>query len=212
MRWERLFQDLEDQLERETDAELEDLTRDEERRRLSRLTMRDWLQDLVVSSTDINASTASPLRDVHGSVLVDLRNGALECRVLRVGSDWILVQIKTPHVKAGTALIPLGSIRSFEPLPSNANPEPQTRTAPRASSSSGLTSEIGIAFVLRDLCRRRRQVSLWIDSDEITGTIERVGKDHVTVSRDVVPRSTSPEKARRLVTAAFHFIDVIVLA
>jgi len=211
MRWERLFQDLEDQLDRETDAELEDIARDEERRRLSRLTMRDRLRELIYvaagnSDADITNGANRPV-----TALVGLRYAAIGVSVLRVGGDWILVQISTPQLKSGTALIPIAAVRYVEPVLVESGIESREQGTSVAKQGSGLTTDIGLAFVLRDLSRRRRQVTVWMGEDEVSGTIDRVGKDHVDISRNSTSRTYSSEQGRRLVTVACRFIDVICL-
>lgn len=211
MRWERLFQDLEDQLDRETDAELEDIARDEERRRLSRLMMRDRFKEFIyvvagTSDADVTNGANRPV-----TALVGLRYAAIAASVLRVGGDWILVQISTPQLKAGTALIPIAAVRYVEPVLVESGLESREQGTYAAKQASGLTTDIGLAFVLRDLSRRRRQVTVWMGEDEVSGTIDRVGKDHVDISRNATSRTHSSEQGRRLVTVACRYIDVICL-
>ncbi len=209
MRWERLFQDLEDQLERETDAELEDLARDEERLRIARLTLADRLHALLSGPSSLH------------EVTVALSLTTLVCRIVRVGRDWALVQITSPGTRRGTALLPTGAMRS---LTCNAvgprlrdrehsvlSRTDSGRTSSPAVADAGVSSGIGIAFVLRDLCRRRRQVTLVSHDREWTGTIERVGKDHLDLAVHPLDQPRTSDAVTTVSVIALAHIELIVL-
>ncbi len=194
MRWERLFQDLEGQLEYETDAELEDLARDEERLRVARLTLADRVRNL---SAD---------KDVTVTVRLGVGRHTLECVIVRVGRDWALVRILSPLALRGEALVPLGAISRFE-FESTQNA--QRSLAPRASRALGLANDIGLPFVLRDLCRRRRHVTLVTHSEDVSGTIERVGRDHVDVAVHLPHHSRATNRDGAVTTVPFdHLLRV----
>ena len=134
MRWERLFQDLEDQLDYETDAEIEDRARDEERLRVARLSLSDRLRGL-------SAERTSP-------VAVGLGVGVynLECTISRVGRDWVLVRILSPVALRCEALVPLGAISRLD---FTSVADVQRSLALTTSGSVGLANDIGLPFVLR---------------------------------------------------------------
>ncbi len=173
MRWERLFQDLEDQLDRETDSELQDIARDEERLRIARLALADRLRSLSTSFAKLPTDAR----------VLSLRTGLCElsCRVTRVGRDWMLAEIVSPLAMSGSALIPLAAIESLRVLDAEAVTT-SLGNAADVVASTRLTNDIGIAFVLRDLARRRRHVTIVRGDVDVSGTIERVGRDHVDIA------------------------------
>lgn len=175
MRWQRLFQDLEDQLERETDAELEDIARDEERLRIARLSLAQRLRSLVSRSDSARSDERTPR-------LLSLRIGDkdVECSVSRVGRDWMLIEIASPSIFAGSALVPLAAINSIR-LTGVAS-DPRTLGLLDGEAPTTLSHDIGLAFVLRDLARRRRHVRVVSNSLELVGLIDRVGRDHIDVA------------------------------
>jgi len=170
MRWERLFQDLEDQLQRETDAELEDIARDEERLRIARLPLIERVREFL------SEPGSSP------SVLMSVSQAVLECTVIRCGRDWMLVQVQQPLAHSGTVLIPVTALRSVRIDTRTVSEASRPRRNGTTGKTRQLSPEIAFTFVLRDLCRRRRHVTVTGDDGETSGTIERVGKDHVDIA------------------------------
>jgi hypothetical protein len=90
-----------------------------------------------------------------------------------VGRDWIsgdligsAAQVVLP-LQAVAALLPTaGQLeRSLEPV-----------------SLGTVTDRIGLAFVLRDLARRRRTLQLTTAGGVLAGTIDRVGRDHLDLA------------------------------
>ena len=49
-------------------------------------------------------------------------------------------------------------------------------------SAARLVDRIGLPFVLRDLCRRRKSIELHTHTGLLTGTIDRVGRDHIDMA------------------------------
>jgi hypothetical protein len=45
-----------------------------------------------------------------------------------------------------------------------------------------VSGRLGLPFVLRDLCRRRRQVEITTPDGPLVGTIDRVGRDHLDLA------------------------------
>jgi len=158
MRWDKLFDDLESQLERELTAEELDLGAEEERLRLSRLTMRERLD-------------AAP-----GAVLaLTLVDGTrLAARVVTVGRDWLSADVVDDSTARRQAIIPIAAIASVV-VPREIV---AASLAVRQEPHPALTARLGLAFVLRDLCRRRRAVGLSVSGATLHGTIDRVGRDH----------------------------------
>jgi hypothetical protein len=166
MRWDHLFDDLAGQLEHELQNEEVDLQIEEERLRLGRLTLRDRLAVLKASADPANAR-----------LRVRLRTGEVHhVRLVTVGRDWIAGDLDGAPAQT-QAIVPLAAIDSVQ------------LTALQAVNSldplvvtSELAARLGVAFLLRDLCRRRSIVTLVTVGCSATGTIDRVGRDHVDLA------------------------------
>ncbi|WP_456285828.1 hypothetical protein M1D46_13760 [Microbacterium sp. JZ70] len=166
MRWDRFFEDLEDQLAAEWEAERAALDSEAERLRVSRLALRERLVAFAQSA-------AAPLS-------IELRDGSsLEASVTSVGADWMAVRPLRAHGAVESAvLVPLPAIRSIgaaqgELLRSARPTEPESRLAQRVT----------FGFALRDLARRRAAVAIGVVSGRaLSGTIDRVGADHLDLA------------------------------
>ncbi|MFN8077223.1 MAG: hypothetical protein U0Q15_17630 [Kineosporiaceae bacterium] len=169
MRWEDLFDDLEAQLaaqRREGDeAELADVIR-AERGRL------EW---------------ADRLRAQPDQVAVMVEGGRLVGRVVDGGPDWVLLRdgrrvpggAADPYESWGTGpgegapgsrdvVVPLGAVIAVSGLRAGAAP------------LQGVARRLGLAAVLRGLCRDRVAVRLGLrDGAQLVGTPASVGADHV---------------------------------
>lgn len=191
MRWDNLFDDLASQLEREMSADEVDVGVEEERMRLSRLTVRDRLVALLAGDP------------AHRSVSLVLRPDE-RVRVVpeTVGRDWMSAELVDDGSRPRNCIIPLASIvgvaleehhiaQSLQPPPS-------------ASSVPALTDRLSLAFVLRDLGRRRAAVDVTLSAGTIHGTIDRVGRDHfdLAVHDRGEPRRNSAVRMYRLVPFA----------
>jgi hypothetical protein len=54
--------------------------------------------------------------------------------------------------------------------------------AAEPESAARLVDRIGLPFVLRDLCRRRKSLQIQTALGVVTGTIDRVGRDHLDLA------------------------------
>ncbi len=161
MRWDSLFDDLESQLERERTAEELDLEAEEERLRLGRLAIRDRLLALAAAPGE------RPLR-------LALAGGIrLSVHPHTIGRDWLSAALPDGR----QCVVPLASIASVSL--SQLEVAASLRGAAPADTISG---RLGLPFVLRDLCRRRRQVEVTTADGILTGTIDRVGRDHLDLA------------------------------
>ncbi|MEO6114918.1 MAG: hypothetical protein ABIP33_00915 [Pseudolysinimonas sp.] len=169
MRWDNLFDDLESQLEQELGAEQGDLLAEEERLRLGRLTLRDRIIAMTRPGDGAPEHLRLALRD--GSVVT--------VSVGSVGRDWIVGELI--GARRGSCVVPLTAVAGVLPTP-----EQLARSVagePVAEPGVSLSARLGLAFVLRDLCRRRASVELSTASDErLYGTIDRVGRDHLDLA------------------------------
>lgn len=169
MRWDNLFDDLESQLEQELGAEEGDLLAEEERLRLGRLTLRDRVIAMTRSGEGVHEHLRLALRD--GSVTT--------IAVGSVGRDWIVGELI--GVRRGSCVVPLAAVAAV--LPSADQLARSVAAEPPVVATASLSARLGVAFVLRDLCRRRAAVELCTAPGErLHGTIDRVGRDHLDLA------------------------------
>lgn len=199
MRWDKLFDDLESQLEHELSAEELDLEAEEERLRLARLSVRDRLTALHESK-----GRASDYR-----ITLVLGSTRLRVHPVTFGRDWLSADL-VPEAGGPPAqsqvLVPLASLSglaldadqvraSLSPLPSAGHP--------------ALSARLGLGFVLRDLCRRRRAVDVFLAQGEAYGTLDRVGRDHFDLAiheRGAARRESAVREHRMIPLASVLYL------
>lgn len=166
MRWDRFFEDLEDQLDSEWEAERLALDTEAERLRLSHVTLRERLA--LLAAQDATAEPAFELRD--GAVAAG--------RLAAVGADW--AAIEPSGTRAGVLVVPLGAVRSIGLSHSDVL---RTARPPGSARRVSLADRMGLGFVLRDAARRRAAVTLRLDGGRtLAGTIDRAGADHLDIA------------------------------
>ncbi len=181
MRWDRLFEDLEDQLASEWEAERAALDTEAERLRLSKLSLRERLRSLVGNEP---------------SVSVDLVDGTVVTgTVSAVGADWFAVATDTR--RGGALLMPFAGTAAV------GVPQADLLCSARpVDAPARLADRMTLGFVLRDLSRRRIPVTLGLVGGRLlSGTIDRAGADHVDLAlhdRDA-PRRAATVGGHRLV-------------
>jgi hypothetical protein len=185
VRWDRFFDDLEDQLASEWEAERVALDTEAERLRLSRVQLAERLTQLAV-------------RDPGAPVVAtfDLADGmTLRATVTGVGADWVAL---APSEGGGGAVVaPFGSILAVGMPHADL-----LRTARPAPARSALADRLTFGFVLRDLVRRRAGVAVHLVSGRVlTGTIDRAGADHLDLAlhEPGAPRRADAVSGYRLV-------------
>lgn len=169
MRWNNLFDDLEGQLEHELGAEEVDLRGEEERLRLGRLSVRDRLQSL--HETAGAADYALRLAMLDGSVI--------RLRPLGFGKDWMSAELLDEAARRSQVIVPLEAVGG---ILLDRGQVAGSLVARPGDGARGLSARLGLAFVLRDLCRRRSPVDLVLAAGTLHGTIDRVGRDHCDVA------------------------------
>lgn len=190
VRWERFFDDLEDQLAAEWEAERAALESEAERLRLARVDLRARLVGLA--------------RAAEAPVTVELADGqSAEVRIAAVGADWIAA----PESEGGRrlVLVPLHAICGVQ-----ASHGDLLRSARPVEHSDRLAERVTFALAMRDLARRRIGVAVGLVSAPraagriLNGTIDRVGADHLDLAlHDAgVPRRTSEVRSYRLLPLA----------
>jgi len=180
MRWDDLFDDLESQLEQELGAEEGDVLAEEERLRLGRLALRDRLLAMTRPADGPGEQLRLSLRD--GSTVT--------VAVGSIGRDWLVGELI--GARRGSCVVPLSAVSALLPTPEQL--ARSVATEPAAEPAIALSARLGLAFVLRDLCRRRAAVDLSAASGErVHGTIDRVGRDHLDLAEHEpgVPRRAS---------------------
>ena len=174
MTLDNLFHDLESQLERELDAELLNRLEDEERERRSKLTLRDRL---IAIQAD---------RDPHQISLNLTAGREITGSIKNVGKDWVAIEVDSPQELHGALIVSLLALRSIripiecERLSLGNQVGEVTDSALEAlSSRPRLAQKVNLAFVLRDIGRRRKTVTIASQTQNIRGTIDHVGQDHL---------------------------------
>jgi len=169
VRWDELFDDLEGQLEHELNAESGDLRAEEERLRLGRLSVRNRLVSLA-------GGNGSGIGAVLRIVLVS--GDTILIRPTTFGRDWVAADLLGGSTAASQCVLPLDAIAAVI----LALGDIEHSLDSEAESAARLVERIGLPFVLRDLCRRRKGVELRTTTGVLTGTIDRVGRDHIDVA------------------------------
>ncbi|MCU1544113.1 MAG: hypothetical protein JWM50_1978 [Microbacteriaceae bacterium] len=168
MRWDRLFDDLEGQLEQELAAEELDERAEEERLRIGRLSMRDRL--LAIHE-----------RCGGEAVRLVLGNGeAVSVRTTTFGRDWVAAEMLDGRHRRTQCVIPLDAVSAL--LPTRSQLDASLTPLAHRDGADTLAARLTLPFVLRDLCRRRAPLDLRALTGDSHGTIDRVGRDHIDLA------------------------------
>ena len=183
MRWERFFEDLEDQLDSEWEAERAALDAEAERVRLSRILLRERLVALGAGSSELS------LEFGDGTVLTG--------RIDAVGADWAALASHT--ARPVTSLVPLTAVTGMALAHADV-----LASARHANAGSAIRQRMSFGFVLRDLARRRIPVTVQAGPRVYSGTIDRAGADHLDIALHDLgsPRRTDALLGHRLVSFA----------
>lgn len=161
MRWDLLFDDLESQLDHEQREEERALALESERLRLARLGLRDRLMAVAVD-------------DEAAGVRLELAGGrTMHLRPATFGRDWVSGVVAGAGDPA-QCVVPIAAIAAV----SAGRRQVDESLRPAPLPSARVADRIGLAFVLRDLSRRRLAVEVGSLDGAHHGTIDRVGLDH----------------------------------
>jgi len=192
MRWDSLFDDLAGQLDHELDADDAGVRLEAERLRRGRLTLRDRLLALQVEH-----GAAEPL-------VVELVDGSTWRLLVRsLGKDWF--QATTAAVDGRDLVVPVHAVAAIGLSPFQVDwslDEVGTRE-PR------LLDRLTISFLLRDLCRRRSGVVVHTRTGRWTGTIDRVGRDHLDLAVHEAGVARRAEAVRQIRIIAFAELLIV---
>lgn len=183
MRWDDLFADLESRLEHELDLEQQELAAEEERLRVGRIALRDRVVAMGRTGTPV------------GLVLVD--GETLTLRLGSAGRDWLAGELEAGSIRQAV-IVPVAAIVGV--LPEHGQLELGLRPSP-GETLPDISGRLGLAFMLRDVCRRRTGVELRTRAGTVTGTIDRVARDHLDLAEHEpgVPRRDRVVRRIRLV-------------
>ncbi|MDR2294904.1 MAG: hypothetical protein LBE05_06840 [Microbacterium sp.] len=194
MRWDDFFEDLESQLDAEWESERAALNTETERLRVARLALRTRLMSLVADGVVITVRAAG----VSGSG-----------RAVGVGADWLAIvaddggegsslsgggsarrSVDLWDATAngdGLALYPLAAIRTVQ------TEHAAILRSALPATEDDLSGRVVFGFLMRDLARRRRPVTIrLVDGEILHGTIDRAGADHLDLA---VHESGRPRRA-----------------
>ena len=123
------------------------------------------------------------------------------------GRDWFSADVVSEGIAPRQCIVPLGSVTGVAIDPGLV--APSLAPAAAADGHPSLSARLGLTFVLRDLCRRRRAIDLVLPAGALHGTIDRVGRDHLDLAvhdRGVARRASAVTEVRIVPLPALQLV------
>ena len=154
MRWQGLFADLEAQFEQAAAAELAGEVSERTRREAALLRMVDRMRPVAG----------------HPLVVTVAGHGVLRGRLVDAGCDWLLLE----EPGGRELLVPLAAVLGVSGL--------GVRTA-GPGTEGAVAKRLDLRWALRGLARGRTGMAVGlVDGSLVTGTLDRVGADHLDLA------------------------------
>jgi hypothetical protein len=180
MRWDRLFTDLEAQLEAADAAEFAGEVVERTRIEVGALRLVDRLR----------AALGATVR------LTCMGSDQVVGRLHRVGPDWLLLAERPER----EAVVPLAAVTSVAGL------GPWSST----DSGGVVAAKLDLRYALRGVARDRAGVALTLcDGTALAGTVDRVGKDFVEIAEHPAGELRRARAVRQVRTVPLHALSVI---
>ena len=196
MRWDKLFTDLETLWDAECDASDRDRARDRERQAIAATSLAQRVFD---------ARSDEPLRMRLADLIVEIEAHSR-------GKDWISGQVSIPASFAGYAVVNLSRVSELHLTArqalSGVGALSHLTNEPNPPSRPSLREQVPFRIVIRDLCRRRKGVTLFHRGEVSTGTIDRVGADYVELACHSL---TEPRRQSAVTSVRLLSLDDIAL-
>jgi hypothetical protein len=157
VRWEQLFADLEAQLDAAAVAELAAEVDDRTRHALGEITVGQRLR--AATGERVKLGLPGPVPACEGTVT-------------RTGADWVLLTTPAGQLPVLQTLVPAVAIEWISGLGRAAD----------VSDPGPVAARLGLRSALRALARDRVAVTVTTRGGVITGTVDRVGADHLDVA------------------------------
>lgn len=182
MRWEALFDDLEAQLQVQAAAEQRAEVAERSRAEVAQVQLADR----------IRAHTGVELT-------LRLRDGQrLRGRCRDVAVEWLVLDDGAAAAGTAQVLVPLAAVTAVGGLSRAVAPAP-----------GAVLRRLGLPHALRALARDRAPVRLHLDGGTVTGTIDRVGADHVDVAEHPVGEPRRAQAVRGVVTVRLAALTAV---
>lgn len=181
VRWEALFADLEAQMAAAEVAEVGSRAAAMTRAEFARTALPDRLR----------AQGDAP-------VSLRLRDGRwVQGQVVDVARRWVLLAVPTGRhdgdgLPPGRLLVVLTAVERLRDL------------TPRSVPGEGVVASLGVGSALRALARDRAAVTLLLVSGDLTGTVDRVGEDHLDVAVHPADAPRRPSSVTETATVTFE--------